>query len=70
MERKELLTVVLIGILLITVGIQTVQLVSMKSTQAMPMMSAGSGSANAPVSSGSPSVPTSLQNLPTMVGGC
>ena len=71
MERKELLVVALIGLLLVTTAIQTVQLVSLGSggvttTRAAapaPAVAAGGGGAE-------PQVPTSLENLPSMVGGC
>ena len=70
MENKSVLLVVLIAALLVTVGLQTVQLVALSSGASAASVSfpaaaksAGSGSAGA-------SVPTSLQNLPSMVGGC
>ena len=69
MENKSVLLVVLIAALLVTVGLQTVQLVLSSGASAASVSfpaagkSAGSGSAGA-------SAPTSLQNLPSMVGGC
>ena len=69
MERKEILTVVLILVLLVVVGIQTVELVRLSGTEVGMSMPSGS-SMSKPVASGSANVPTSLQNLPTMVGGC
>lgn len=73
MERKEILAIALIGIMLLTVGLQTIQLAGL--TQAQVITPAASGAAVAPVkaaSSGgpSPSVSANLQNLPSMVGGC
>lgn len=71
MEKKEILTVVLIGVLLLTVAIQTIQLVGLSKTQVVvPSAGSGSSSVNKPVASGSGNVPTSLQNIPSMVGGC
>jgi hypothetical protein len=70
MERKEILVVALVGIMLLTVGLQTVQLVGL--TQA-PVVASASSSAQISSASGSsatPSVPTNLQDIPTMVGGC
>jgi len=65
MERKELLVIVLIGLMLLTVGLQTIQIAGLAKAQVAP--------ASAPAkatSSGSPVVPTNLQDLPSMVGGC
>lgn len=71
MERKEILVIALVGIMLLTVGLQTVQLVGL--TQSPVVVSASSSSAPTSSASGSsaaPSVPTNLQDIPTMVGGC
>ena len=68
MERKELLMIALIGILLLATVMQTIQLVSLSSAK---VVVSSSPSSSAPSSSGaSQSVPTNLQNLPSMVGGC
>ena len=71
MERKEIFAIVLIGMLLITTAIQTVQLVGLGSakivTTGAPTVPAAGGAAK---SSGSGGAPTNLQNLPSMVGGC
>lgn len=68
MESKSMLLVVLIAALLVTVGLQTVQLAA---------LSGGSGAVVKTTSSkpsaglsGSGSSGGSLQNLPSMVGGC
>ncbi len=71
MERREILIVALVGIMLLTVGLQTVQLVGL--TEAPVVVSASSSGASTSSASGSsaaPSVPTNLQDIPTMVGGC
>ena len=71
MEKKEMLTVVLIGVLLLTVAIQTVQLVKLSGAEIVvpattsTSTSVKSGSAGSSAGSGS-----SLANLPSMVGGC
>lgn len=72
MERKELLVVVLIGVLLITVALQTVQLAGLSKGEVVVKSKSGSAPAVAAASGGgaAPTVPTSLQNLPSMVGGC
>lgn len=68
MERKEILMSVLIGILLLTTAIQTIQLVGSSSAKAVV---SSSPSSSVPSSSGaSHSAQTNLQDLPSMVGGC
>ena len=63
-----MLLVVLIAALLVTVGLQTVQLAALGTS--------GSGaavtktSASAPAKTGGSSAGGSLNNLPSMVGGC
>ncbi len=71
MDKKEILVIVLIGVLLLTAGLQTVQLMGL-TTAKVSSSSAGTGSVTAPAkqSSGGASVPANLQNLPSMVGGC
>ena len=69
MERKEILTMVLIGVLLITVAIQTIQLVGLKGAQVIvPAASSGTSMSKPLASGGSPSAPS--LDLPEMVGGC
>ncbi len=69
MERKEIMVIVLIGVMLLAVGLQTIQLAGL--TQAQVIVSSTSGTPVKAASTGSsPSVPTNLQNLPSMVGGC
>lgn len=68
MERKEILTIVMIGVLLLTTAVQTVQLVSMSNAQVVAPMTASS---SMQVKSSSDSgAATSLEELPSMVGGC
>lgn len=69
METKELLVIVLIGVLLLAVGLQTIQLTKLSKTQVVVPAASGEP-VKASSTSGSSSVPTSLQNLPSMVGGC
>jgi len=72
MEKKELLVLVLIGILLVTSGIQAVQLVGLSRAEIVVPTATGatvSSPASSPIS-GTPSVPANLENLPSMVGGC
>jgi len=68
MENKSVLLVVLIAALLVTVGLQTVQLAAMSSASvSFPAASSGS---SAPASSSGATTPANLANLPSMVGGC
>jgi len=71
MEQKSMLLVVLIAALLVTVGLQTVQLAALgtsgSGSAAVVKSSATTGKAAA--GSGS-SAGGSLNNLPSMVGGC
>ncbi len=69
MERKEIMVIALIGVMLLAVGLQTIQLAGL--TQAQVIVPSTSGAPIKAASTGSsPSVPTNLQNLPSMVGGC
>ena len=74
METKSLLLVVLIAALLVTVGLQTVQLVGLSgsnSGSAVVVKSSSSSSlAKAGGSGSAASAGGSLNNLPSMVGGC
>ncbi len=70
MERKEILVIALIGIMLLAVVLQTIQLAGLVKTQIVVPASTGAPVKAASSSSSSPSVPTNLQNLPSMVGGC
>ncbi len=69
MERKEILVIALIGVMLLAVGLQTIQLAGLTSAQITVPATTGS-SVKAASTGSSPSVPTNLQNLPSMVGGC
>ncbi len=71
MERKEIIVIALIGVMLLTVGLQTIQLTGLSNAQVIVPSTSGAPVSAASTSSGSsPSVPTNLQNLPSMVGGC
>ena len=69
MERKEILLIVLIAVLVLTTAVQALQLVSLSNNPVVVT----SGSSSAPSASGvssGVSAPASLENLPSMVGGC
>jgi|APSaa5957512622_1039677.scaffolds.fasta_scaffold278169_2 hypothetical protein len=70
MGSKFLIMAVLLGLLIVVAGFQSVQLVGLKDkvSEGMPALSAGGSS-----SSGGSSVDSlkkNLDSLPTMVGGC
>ena len=68
MERKELLVIVLIGVLLLAVGLQTMQISGLTKSQVMTTTTqTNTGVATSTVKSPSTN---SLENLPSMVGGC
>lgn len=69
MERKEILLMVLIGFLVLTTAVQAVQLVTLSGSP----VTVASGGGAAPKVSGSPAPvvsSSSLDDLPSMVGGC
>ncbi len=73
MERKEILLIVLISVVLLSTAVQSVQLVRLNDNPVVVTSgsrvapSAGSGSNDKqPVASAT----ASLDNLPSMVGGC
>ena len=69
MDRKEILLIALIAVLVLTTAVQAVQLVALSSN---PVVVAGAGSSVQAATGASPGVsaPSSLDNLPSMVGGC
>lgn len=74
--NKNLIVVGILAVLVIISAAQAVQLIGMNSdiNEIDPTKSSGttslSTSSSTTSSSGSGSVPTNLQNLPGMVGGC
>lgn len=68
MDRKEIILLVVVVLLVVTAAIQTVQLVRLGNSPVV----AGSASSSVPLSSdhGSSSGGSSLDDLPSMVGGC
>ena len=68
MERKEILLIALIALLLLTTAVQAIQLVALSGN---PVVAGGSKSVQvATGASPAVSAPSSLDNLPSMVGGC
>ena len=68
MERKEILLIALIALLLLTTAVQAIQLVTLSNN---PVVASGSKSVQvATGASPAVSVPASLDDLPSMVGGC
>ena len=72
MNKNTVIVIVLVVLVLVTL-VQAVQLVNMKSKLASGQLKVGGASQNVASQSGqqgSPNVPSSIQNLPSMVGGC
>lgn len=71
MERKEIFTVVLIGLLVLTTALQTVQIAGLSSAQVLaPTGQAPQSLTSVQATPSKTSATTSLQDLPSMVGGC
>ena len=66
MNRNAIIVIVLVVLVLLT-AVQAIQLSELKSSISTGKVSVGSAP---PQSSGSGSTPSSVQNLPQMVGGC
>ncbi|MBI2208638.1 hypothetical protein HYU50_04015 [Candidatus Woesearchaeota archaeon] len=69
MERKEILLIVLIAVLVLTTAVQAIQLMALSNNPVV--VTSGSSPAQG-TGSGSPGVAASgsLEDLPSMVGGC
>lgn len=69
MERKEILLIALIALLLLTTAVQAIQLVALSSS---PIVAGTSSSVQNTATGANQGVsaPASLDNLPSMVGGC
>ncbi|MFQ6010488.1 MAG: hypothetical protein ACE5J7_05230 [Candidatus Aenigmatarchaeota archaeon] len=65
MEREKILTVLLV-VLVVIAAVQVFQVISLQQHVSTGAVSIGTQAS----SSGAASVPSNLQNLPTMVGGC
>jgi len=70
MERKEILVIALIVVVLLAVGLQTIQLAGLTKTESTVPASTGGAVKAASTSDSSASVPANLKDLPSMVGGC
>jgi len=71
MENKNIIIAVVLGALVLIALFQAFQLVGLKDKLGS---GASTATSNAPApqasAGGSPSLPSNLQNLPSMVGGC
>lgn len=69
--EKNLVIALVLGVLVVVAVLQTVQLVTFKNKLATGEIK--TGSATTPVQAnggGNTNLPSNLQNLPSMVGGC
>lgn len=73
MNKNTVIVIVLVVLVLVTL-VQAVQLVSLKSKLSSGQLKVAGSSQNVVSQQGgqqgSPNVPSSIQNLPQMVGGC
>ncbi|MBI4895042.1 MAG: hypothetical protein HY831_00980 [Candidatus Aenigmarchaeota archaeon] len=70
MEKKELLVVVMIGVLLLVTAMQTVTLAGMVTAGPAPVKAVTSSNSQSSSSGSGSSDVSSLDSLPSMVGGC
>lgn len=70
--NKNVVIAIVLGVLVVIAGWQAYQLSGLKSRILAngPVSGAGVGSAPSTSSGSSPQLPSNLQNLPSMVGGC
>jgi len=66
---KNVVIAIVLGALVLIAGVQAFQLFTLKNKLAEGSLSAGA-TPQAGSSGSSPQLPSSLQNLPSMVGGC
>lgn len=64
---KNIVIAIVLGVLIVIAGVQAYSLMSLKSSMGTQTTSAVAPVASAPSSGG---VPSNIQNLPQMVGGC
>jgi len=68
---KNVVIAIVLGALVLIAAVQAVQLFSIKNKLATGQMQTATSGANVQSSAGSgASLPSNLQNLPSMVGGC
>ncbi|MBI5391764.1 hypothetical protein HZB00_02055 [Candidatus Woesearchaeota archaeon] len=70
---KNLIVAIVLGILVVVSAIQAVQLSSLKAKLSSGTLSTSGAKVSSSLggsSGGAASVPSNLQNLPSMVGGC
>ena len=67
---KNMVIAIVLGALVLIAGIQAFQLYSFKTSLANGQLSTSTPTQAGASSSGSPALPSNLENLPTMVGGC
>ena len=70
--NKNVVIAIVLGVLVVIAGVQAYQLMGLKNrlSASGSVSGAGVGSAPATTQGSSPQLPSNLQNLPSMVGGC
>ncbi|RJQ22098.1 hypothetical protein C4580_01335 [Candidatus Woesearchaeota archaeon] len=67
--NKNVVIAIVLGALVLIAGVQAFQLFSLKNTLAQGQYST-TATAQAGTGASNPQLPSNLQNLPSMVGGC
>ena len=70
METKEILMIALIGLLLLVTAVQAIQLVTLSNNPVVVTSGSTANSASSGIATGQQPSGGSLNNLPSMVGGC
>ena len=68
--NKNVVIAIVLGALVLIAGVQAFQLFTLKSKLAEGQFATSSPTQAGTASGSSPQLPSNLQNLPTMVGGC
>ncbi|MDO8660281.1 MAG: hypothetical protein Q7K43_00180 [Candidatus Woesearchaeota archaeon] len=68
--NKNAIIAIVLGVLVLIAAVQAWQLMDIKGKLSTGSASLTAPSAASPSVSGSPQLPSNLQNLPSMVGGC
>ena len=68
--KQTAIIAIILGVLLLVSAVQAYQLTTLKSKVAEGKLSVGSAPAGASSVGSGGAVPKSIQNLPSMVGGC
>lgn len=68
--NKNMIIVIVLAVLIVISAVQAVQLSGLKEKISTGTLKTSTGGSSQNVAVGQGSAPTSLENLPSMVGGC